>query len=226
MRLVKLASGNYVEVLQEFPEEYQVRVWDFDEKWDAFPTQKVYNIPKREVDGLNNQKPDERFTQFQEVVPFVYHRSFRKYHKWCEDLLQEGYAALWRACCTFKDEGKVAFSTYAINAVNYRMLNYCHRFILKHEHLMSLDSYVVSQTPEGDNLFLIDMVSDTEYPEAKYLLEDCLSQLCSEDKAMIIDILQGYTQNDVAQKYHISQATVHRKLERFKRIIHKEKNKV
>lgn len=49
-KFVKLPSGEYVEIITECEEGYKVRRWEFDEKWDAFPTKVIYTIPKEEVE--------------------------------------------------------------------------------------------------------------------------------------------------------------------------------
>lgn len=178
---------------------------------------------------MNNSKIDytaaeEKFHKNQAVIPYVYFRWFSRYSNYQEDLFQEGYAALWRACCNFEDIGKVKFSTYIVNAVYYKMLCYCRRFIQKHSHVLSLDTISVSETSEGDNLFLIDILAEDEDPEAKYLIEICLSKLSEKDQRIVNDIFDGYTQDEIAEKYNISQATVSRRLLRFKNLIDKEKN--
>ena len=173
---------------------------------------------------INREDAEKKFAENQMVVPYVYNRWFHQYPNWQEDLFQEGYAALWRACCKFEDIGKVKFSTYIVNAVRYRMLHYCQRFINKHSHVLSLDTLKVSETSEGDSLFLIDILSIDEDPDSKYLIEICLDKLREEDQQIVIDILDGYTQEEVAAKHSVSQATVSRRLLWFKNLIDKEKN--
>lgn len=173
---------------------------------------------------IDLSESEKRFNENQLVVPYVYNRWFNQYSKWQEDLFQEGYGALWRACCNFEDIGKVKFSTYIVNAVYYKMLCYCRRFIQKHSHVLSLDTMSVSETSEGDNLFLIDILAEDEDPEAKYLIEICLSKLSEQDQRIVNAIFDGYTQDEIAEKYNISQATVSRRLLRFKNLIDKEKN--
>ena len=43
-----------LEILEELPDGYKVRRWEFDEKWDAFPTEVVYIVPKEESCALKN----------------------------------------------------------------------------------------------------------------------------------------------------------------------------
>ena len=173
---------------------------------------------------IDHAEAEKRFNENQRIVPYVYNRWFNQYSKWQEDLLQEGYAALWRACCKFEDIGKVKFSTYIVNAVRYRMLYYCQRFINRHSHVLSLDTLKVSETSEGDSLSLIDVLGEDENPEVKYLIEICLSKLSEKDQRIVNDIFNGYTQDEIAEKYNISQATVSRRLLQFKNLINKEKN--
>jgi DNA-directed RNA polymerase specialized sigma24 family protein len=90
--------------------------------------------------------------------------------------------------------------------------------------VLSLDTLKVSETSEGDSLFLIDILSIDEDPDSKYLIEICLDKLREKDQQIVIDILDGYTQEEVADKYSVSQATVSRRLLRFKNLIDKEKN--
>ena len=47
---VNLPNGEFVEILEELPDGYKVRRWEFDEKWDAFPTLVVYIVPKEQIE--------------------------------------------------------------------------------------------------------------------------------------------------------------------------------
>ena len=38
-----------LEIIEELPDGYKVRKWEFDEKWDAFPTQNIFIVPKENV---------------------------------------------------------------------------------------------------------------------------------------------------------------------------------
>ena len=168
---------------------------------------------------------EQTFNKNKAVVPFVYNRWFSKYPAYQEDLFQEGYGALWKACCEFRDEGKVKFSTYMINSVYYKMLYYVRKVICKHSHVVSLESTIVSETAEGDSLFLIDILHTEDNLDAKYLIEVCMEKLDSEDREIIKDIFVGYTEQEVAARHNVSQATISRRLIYFRNLINEEKNR-
>lgn len=174
---------------------------------------------------INYDLAEKRFNENKSVVPYVYNRWFSKCPSYEEDLLQEGYGALWKACCEFTDIGKVKLSTYLINSVYYKMLCYSKRVICKHSHVLSLDSTLVSETIEGDSIYLIDTVGKYEDTEAKYLIEICMAKLKPLEKKIITDLCIGFSEQEVADKYGISQATVSRKLIYFRNLIIEEKNK-
>jgi RNA polymerase sigma factor (sigma-70 family) len=174
---------------------------------------------------IDYELAEKRFNENKSVVPYVYNRWFSKLTAYQEDLFQEGYGALWKACCEFMDIGKVQLSTYMINSVYYKMLCYYKRVIYKHSHVMSLDSTLVAETTEGDSLYLIDTISKDEDPEAKYLIEICMSKLKPLDKKIINDLCVGFSEQEVADRYGVSQATISRKLIYFRKLIIEEKNK-
>lgn len=231
VQFINLPSGEFVEILEKLPDGYKVRRWEFDEKNDAFPTQVVYTVPQSTIDGENTQPEvshdvaEKRFQSNKSFVPFVYHKWFNNYSSWQEDLFQEGYLALWKACCKFKeDNAMIKFSTYAINSVYFRLLNYCRKFIIKTSNVVSLDAFCVSETPEGDSLYLIDVISDEQDLDTKYLIENCMNQLSDREQKIILDIMAGYGQEEIAKRRHISQSFVSRRLIKFRHLIEKEKN--
>lgn len=54
-KFVTLPNGEFVEILEELPEGYKVRRWEFDEKWDAFPTLVVYIVPKEQIECVQKK---------------------------------------------------------------------------------------------------------------------------------------------------------------------------
>ena len=226
VEFANLPSGEFVEILERLPDGYKVRVWEFDEKSDAFPTQVIYKVPKSSIEQeVPHDIAEKRFQKNKSIVPFVYYRWFNNYTNWQEDLFQEGYLALWKACCKFKeDHATIKFSTYAINAVYFKLLDYCKKFIGKTSNIISLDAFCVSETPEGDSLYLIDMISDEQDMDTRYLIENCINQLSERDRKIILDIMAGYNQEEIAKKRNVSQSFVSRRLIKFRKIIEQEKN--
>lgn len=55
--ITKLPSGKYVQVLEELPDCTKVREWNFDEQYNAIPTNKIYNIPKRRNNHIMLKSP-------------------------------------------------------------------------------------------------------------------------------------------------------------------------
>lgn len=165
--------------------------------------------------------PNERFNENSSLVPFIYHKKFYKYEGHKEDLLQEGYAALWKCCIGFDEQKGSKFTTYACAAIYYAMLEYVKSCIKKHCMVVSLES-VVSESEEGSELRFIDILSVEDTNPTKYAIQESLNRMSTKDRAMICMLMEGKTQNQIAETLSVSQAMVSRRLQKFKQILMEE----
>lgn len=165
--------------------------------------------------------PNERFNENSSLVPFMYHKKFYEHAGHEEDLLQEGYAALWKCCLGFDEQKGCKFTTYACAAIYRGMLEYVKSCIKKHCMTVSLES-VVSESEEGSELRFIDIISVDDNNPTKYAIQESLNRMPKKDRAMICMIMEGKTQNQIAEILSVSQAMVSRRLKKFKQILMEE----
>lgn len=165
--------------------------------------------------------PYVRFDENLSLVKFVYNRKFYFYSNHQEDLLQEGYMALWKSCQSFDENQGIQFCTYAYTSIYRSMLNYVQRTIHKHNSVISLNS-VVSEDDEGNVLYLEDTLSENPDNLVKYAIQEALLKISGRDKSIIEKLLEGYTQDQISKHLAISQASVSRCLQKFKNILLEE----
>lgn len=158
------------------------------------------------------------FNENMKLVAFVFTRKFYSYANYKEDLLQEGYLALWKSCLNFNELKNFKFTTYACAAIANAMKTYVKRVIKKHSTVISLNS-VISDDGEGSEIHLEETLSDSADIEKDLILEDIMHKLPLKEQAILKRILEGYTQNQVAVLCHTSQPTVSRCLQRFKNLL-------
>lgn len=163
----------------------------------------------------------KRFEENSSLVGYIYHRNFSEYSTYQEDLFQEGYMGLWKACVTFDETKSVQFSTYACTCIKRTMLTYIQRFILKHTNNISFDS-IVSEDGEGRQLYLSDVIGLDDDPTERCFVDDCIQKLPELKKTIIQKLIEGYTQDEVAELLHISQTSVCRCLNQFRKILLEE----
>lgn len=218
--LVQIPSGDYVEILEchDCGSSYTVRIWSFDEKWDAVCTQ----VTKRLSAGkMGEQYCEKLFNCNRSLVPWVYSRYFYHYPEYKDDLLQEGFGALVKATRAFDNSHKVAFNTYAVVVIKRTMMNYVHRFILKNSKVMSL-SDIVGEDDEGNTLLIEDMLGNPDEIQSRFIIQDCLHRLPHKEQKIILSLMRGFTQNEIAKRQEVSQATISRCLTKFKQIYMEE----
>lgn len=68
----------------------------------------------------------ERFNELQNIVYYCYGKLLKDEFitKSREDMLQEGFLALWKACCGYNDTFDVKLSTYAFASIQNAMLRW------------------------------------------------------------------------------------------------------
>ena len=160
---------------------------------------------------------------FDKYIPLV-HKIFNKYFSdqmnYREDLIQEGYMALWNACGGFDESLGIKFITYAYRAIKNGMVTYIERFIYKYP-VQSLDA-AISEDDTGSQLSLEDILADEQDTFAGDLIQVCLDRVSTQDRTRLELIMQGYTQDEIALMTNTSQASVSRCLQRFREELLKE----
>ena len=59
----------------------------------------------------------ERFLNNQNLSAFVFHKEFSEFKNYQEDIIQEGYKALWKCCIQYDANKNTKFSTYAFISI-------------------------------------------------------------------------------------------------------------
>ena len=138
---------------------------------------------------------NDLFDSNKKLVYYVYNKYFdevqsNKLIK--EDLIQEGFLALWRACSTYA-EGRSAFCTYATRAIYNSMLVYAKR---KHFNKVckniSIDAILSNKDEESD---WIDYNSGKLSYDDNILLRIIIQDTVKECKSLMpkySDIIDDY----------------------------------
>lgn len=161
---------------------------------------------------------EEIFTENLKLVTYAYHKEFQRYRSYQEDLIQEGYFALWRACLGFDETRGIEFSTYAYKSIKTSMLNYIVRFVEKYKNVVSFEESV----PQAEGLSYIDLLPQEEDNSSKELIQETLMKVSRKDRYIIEQIMSGYTQESIAQKMGTSQSSISRCLQRFRNLLLQE----
>ena len=186
------------------------------------PTDILVNLYEKSSCSSSLEEEKKLFESNMSLVGYVYQRRFSSFENHHEDLMQEGYLALWKACLNFDPSRNIQFSTYAVPAIERRMRDYIQKFVMKHKLLISLDD-VVSEDGEGRELHLYDILSLEEYSTAKQLINDALVQMKPKEQRVIRKLMEGYLQDQVSEELGISQSSISKYLTKFRKIISKEK---
>lgn len=127
-----------------------------------------------------------------------------------DDVIQSGYIGLWKAINTY-DENKYAFSTYAYWCIYNEISMY---FRNLKTHLPSEDKAVKEMVPM-DALF--HMVGDRSVNWVD--IKGLLTAISEQERQIIILRLFGWTQKEIAEYVHITQAHVSRILKKMSSVI-------
>lgn len=161
---------------------------------------------------------NKRFEQNMGLVGFIYQRSFTDYSNYQDDLIQEGYLALWMCCLNFDESKGVQFSTYACVSIERRMWKYVKSQIIKHNKDISLESIIYDESKNKD-IRLEDYIGTPEETHIKEMIFECLKKLEPTEREIVSKILEGYTQSEVGRRHNIAQQKVSKCLIKFKEII-------
>lgn len=139
------------------------------------------------------------------LVYFVYEKQFKKYEFLKEDLYQEGFIALFKACKMFDIEKGNAFSTYAIKAIYNSMLYCLVRKEQKHfNNCISLDQL------QDDFNFDFEDKTETDY-------DIILIKTLNENELNLVQLkLDGFNQKEIGEKMGISRSCVANKFVKIK----------
>ena len=102
-----------------------------------------------------------------------------------EDLMQEGYVALWRAAQLYDEKSGTLFPTYAVRAIQNRLYNSEKRKLRSVQPALSLDQMVYG---EGRSPTLSDRMKDpgSEEPMRKIELEDWIDRNLTEEEKVVL----------------------------------------
>lgn len=133
-----------------------------------------------------------------------------------KELVAVGNIGLLKALNTYDLSREIAFPTYAIKCIDNEMLIYLKK-IKKHQMVDSIDK-IVSYDKNGNEMELedklnsdIDIAGDYEKKETYRLIREIVNNLPDRDREIII-MYFGFdgdnicTQNDIAEKFNISQS--------------------
>lgn len=136
-----------------------------------------------------------------------------------EDCFQIGCIGLWKACQTYNKQ-RSKFSTYATKLIyNEVKINFRLNFSDKRKvHMTYIES--LDMIRDGYKESKIDMIVDDSYDidskiENQQRIERIL-KLDFQHKDMFIDYLNGYSQTELCEKYHVSQPSINKRLSQIK----------
>lgn len=188
---------------------------------------------------------NELFEKHQPLVGWCYRtyidRAF--FHGWKEDILQEGRLALWQACNKFDESKGCQFTTYAIPFISGKMRQYskykCNVIRIPRKAfegddddiLKSLGNVLSLDAPIGeDDSTLGEVISDLKEPDfhefmTEELVDEFISTITSDVHRYMVEeyfynkiwgLGVDVTQQELAEKYGISQAQCSRILNLYK----------
>lgn len=168
--------------------------------------------------------PEQRFEENCPLVGFIFQKHFKRYMgtQYQEDLMQEGYLALWRACLTFNESLGYRFSTYAGSSIRFGMSSFLRKENKVSNRTVSIYD-VIAEDGEGEELYLIDALSTTkENTFTKEIVEMCIRKLSDPEQVIVRFLLGEHTQKETAVLCNISQSNVSRCLHKLRKLVAKE----
>lgn len=184
--------------------------------------------------------PEQKYEANENLVYFSIVKAFgsieqagiiaRKKHMDLDDLFQVGKEQLWKCVNTFDAEHYLAFSTYAVPSIIWRM----RRELNRHGHIVYIPRYQDEQnkkdraigvstlyfshmTNEDGKATLEDILPDYHTYNVGYkrvLFTQLLELLKKSEREVIMLSLNGASQNEIAAKLNIAQASVSRLIKR------------
>lgn len=126
-----------------------------------------------------------------------------------EDMHQEGFLALWKACLTYNENFNVKFSTYSVKVIHQ---HYSYVFRSNKElrcgvQLLSMDAKFISAS--GEPLTFGDMIiGETDVNIASLLCDEVFSKLKPREVQLLKLSFAGYKQAEIAKQIGVSRQYV------------------
>ena len=142
-----------------------------------------------------------------------------------DDIVSEGMLGLIKAANTFDETKGYQFSTYAGLCIRNAMLMYI-RKLNKHWH-KEISLYTpIGEDSEGNQLCYADVIqSDGEdFGEGnnRILLRESIGKLPEKDKEIMLAVITGYKQREIAAMMGVQQSSISRRIKRIKRKLKSE----
>lgn len=121
-----------------------------------------------------------------------------------DDMTQEAFIGLWKACRTWNPGIGTKFSSYASRVI----LNEIRMAYRRERHsefiMISLDDDI----PDAEGLTVADMIEDPNgnIEDSGVFLKDFMSRLTAKEKAVVEMLVQGFTQRGIGAKLGFSQS--------------------
>ena len=124
-----------------------------------------------------------------------------------DDLVAEGYLALWRAYLTFDPTKKVSWGTYAYKVINNQILML---FRNNRPKATSVSLYQPIEGLDGDEHELIDILPDKNDLKEEYrvLIDEVMSLLSDRERRIVQAVAAGYNQMEIARSENLSQGHI------------------
>lgn len=171
---------------------------------------------------------EKLFNAYQSLVHRVYNDKFKQYESnyiIADDLLQEGMIALWKACLNFDPERGVKFVTYAYTGIYQAMLCYAQRQFAKSQNNVSLSAVICKTDKIADDKTVTysDIIPSEQFSSGFCELTCAISQMLEAQDDFSRSVFKyaffGYTQQEIANMFQTSQATISRILRRIRKAI-------
>lgn len=149
------------------------------------------------------ERRNKLFEENQNIVQIVIYIHFRRLIG-CEDVVQEGLLALWKATESY-DDSKGSFFNYAYSVVRMLIMRWC-KNQNKHTNIefSNTDDIIGITAPIEEPL--------TEIPEVKEVLE----QLGDLDRHIITARMQGFSLREIGEQTGMTGERVRQRIERLK----------
>ena len=155
----------------------------------------------------------ERFQQNQRLTTYVLRKSFPNLTL-DEDIYQEAYLGLWKACIAFDDTKGFEFSTFAVTTIRNIIVSYIKRQA-KNIVTLSLDEPM----PDTEGATLAEFIVDPNTLDGikantiKGYFEDNYDGTLSQRQRRIIRRLYaGKTQAEIGNELGVAQSTINREI--------------
>jgi RNA polymerase sporulation-specific sigma factor len=154
---------------------------------------------------------EEMFNQNINLAYKVASKYLINYPSEYEDIKQIALLGLWKAVLNFDKSKGFAFSTFAYRII-FNEINMYIRRPLKH-----ITNIISLQTPINENTILEDVLADDfditdnlEYQEIQKIKNNVLNKLSDKTRQIYLELENGQTQQQVADKFNLSQAYISR----------------